>query len=188
MDAYHWALQPQRTGILKLAWAPHAERANKDLIRRLLESILAFELSLFHPCWWLMSVVKTPGRCLLWFSIPAMETLMSRVVLIFEITFKIHYFVSLDRSWKSSIWRTSQTPPVALFSLLLLDLSFLELTTSQPTALVTCLASPGLAPNCSSSCAQGLGTPSLLHPSGSQDNLAGHSCHKVSHLSSHLEF
>lgn len=112
MDIYHWALQPQRTGILKLVWAPHAEWANEDLIQRLLESILAFDLSLFYPCWWLMSVVKTPGRRLLWFAVVAVETLMSRVVLIFEITFKIYYLLSLERSWKPS-WRSNQTPPVA---------------------------------------------------------------------------
>lgn len=180
MDIYHSALQSQRTGILKLAWAPHAEWANKDLIQRLLESILAFDLSLFYPCWWLMFVVKTPGRCLLWFAILAMETLMSRVVLVFEITFKIHYLVSLDRSWKSSTGRNSQTPPVAPCSLLPLDLAFLKLATLQPTALTTCPTSPGLAPHRSSSCAQGLGTPSLLHPPGSQDMLVGHSCHNVS--------
>lgn len=137
MDIYHWALQPQRTGILKLVWAPHAEWANEDLIQRLLESILAFDLSLFYPCWWLMSVVKTPGRRLLWFAVVAVETLMSRVVLIFEITFKIHYLPSLERSWKSSTWRSNQTPPVAPFSLPWLDLSFLKLATLQPTALVT---------------------------------------------------
>lgn len=137
MDIYHWALQPQRTGILKLVWAPHAEWANEDLIQRLLESILAFDLSLFYPCWWLMSVVKTPGRRLLWFAVVAVETLMSRVVLIFEITFKIHYLPSLERSWKSSTWKSNQTPPVAPFSLPWLDLSFLKLATLQPTALVT---------------------------------------------------
>lgn len=158
MDIYHWALQPQRTGILKLVWAPHAEWANEDLIQRLLESILAFDLSLFYPCWWLMSVVKTPGRRLLWFAVVAVETLMSRVVLIFEITFKIYYLLSLERSWKPSTWRSNQTPPVALLSLLWLDLSFLE--------LANLLSSPSLG-----SCVQGLGTSSLLHPSGSR--LAG---------------
>lgn len=137
MDIYHWALQPQRTGILKLVWAPHAEWANEDLIQRLLESILAFDLSLFYPCWWLMSVVKTPGRRLLWFAVVAVETLMSRVVLIFEITFKIHYLPSVERSWKSSTWRSNQTSPVAPFSLSWLDFSFLKLATLRPTALVT---------------------------------------------------
>lgn len=86
---------------------------------------------------------------------------MSRVVLIFEITFKIHYLLSLERSWKSSTWRSNQMPPVAPFSLLWLDLSFLKLATWQATALLT----PSSIPE------EGLGTPSLLHPSGSR--LAG---------------
>lgn len=42
--------------------------------------------------------------------------------LIFEITFKIHYAVSLESPWKSSTLRKSQTPPAALFSALLLAL------------------------------------------------------------------
>lgn len=42
--------------------------------------------------------------------------------LIFEITFKIHYTVSLESPWKSSTWRNSQTLPVALFSDFLLAL------------------------------------------------------------------
>lgn len=63
-----------------------------------------------------MSLVKTPGRSLLWFAVQAVETLMSRLVLICEITFKIHYLVILESPWKSSMQRSRQTPPVALFS------------------------------------------------------------------------
>lgn len=59
---------------------------------------------------------------------------MSRVPLIFEITFKIHYAGSLERSWKSSMWRNSQTPPVATFSALLLDLCCHKLAALQPVA------------------------------------------------------
>lgn len=86
---------------------------------------------------------------------------MSRVVLIFEITFKIHYLLSLERSWKSSTWRSNQIPPVAPFSLLWLGLSFLKLATWQATALIA----PSGIPE------EGLGTSSLLHPSAS--SLAG---------------
>lgn len=154
---------------------------NKNLIQRLPESILAFHLSLFYPCWWLMSVVRTPGRRLLWFAIVAMETLMSRVVLMFEITFKIHYLVSLERTWKSSTWRSSQTPPVALFSLSLLDFSFLKLATLQPTALMACLIS--LLPSAGAAC-RVLGTLRFLQPSGSQSQPFGHNCHIISHFPS----
>lgn len=59
---------------------------------------------------------------------------MSRVPLKFEITFKIHYAASLERSWKFSMWRNSQTPPVATFSALLLGLCCPKLATLQPVA------------------------------------------------------